>query len=328
MTEDDRAEPGMEVDVLAAVGIPDPAAPGAREDARRVEEAQARRHAAGDDPLCTLRQLDRARGRRMSSPGIGCHQAVHCRQSTSGGSHPSRVADRASPIDTPRRGLVAWTTVDDAARLAAIDQDSGLRPRRDNDDGRRTDRDGLPFHRRRGCRIGLRTHLRHRSTRRPGARSPRSRSARPRTSIGRSPPGERPSSRAPGRRPRRATGRRSCAGWPTSSTQDADRIGAIESRDTGKPLGQATARGPPGRRLPHLLRRPRRAAQRHDLPGRRGLLRLLRPRAVRRRRRDQPVELPVPARLLEDRAGAGGRQLASCSRWPSRRRCRPRSWAA
>ena len=38
--EDDRAEAGMEVDVLAAVGIPDAAAPGAREDARRVEEAR------------------------------------------------------------------------------------------------------------------------------------------------------------------------------------------------------------------------------------------------------------------------------------------------
>ena len=68
-------------------------------------------------------------------------------------------------------------------------------------------------------------------------------------------------------------------------------------------------RGPPGRRLPDLLRRPRRAAQRHDLPGRRRLLRVLGPRAVRRRRRDQPVELPVPARLLEDRAGPRGRQL-------------------
>ena len=110
--------------------------------------------------------------------------------------------------------------------------------------------------------------------------------------------------------------------------QDADRIGAIESRDTGKPLGQAIARGQPGRRLPDLLRRPRRAAQRHDLPRRRGLLRLLRPRAIWRRRRDQPVELPVPARLLEDGAGARGRQLGRAQDGRADAAVDRASWAA
>ncbi len=107
--------------------------------------------------------------------------------------------------------------------------------------------------------------------------------------------------------------------------QDADRIGAIESRDTGKPLGQAIAEVnlaadfftyfashaelPNGRTHPadagyfvYSIREP------YGVVG-----------AI------TPVELPVPARVLEDRAGARGGQLRSCSRWPSRRRSRPRT---
>ena len=116
VAEDDRAEAGVEVDVLAAVGIPDPAAPGAGEDARRVEEAEARRDAAGDDPLGARGQL---RPNARSSNVIGGDRLpAGCTLSTIYERRPSTrqgVADRTSPIDTPRRGLVAWSTVDDAA---------------------------------------------------------------------------------------------------------------------------------------------------------------------------------------------------------------------
>ena len=101
---------------------------------------------------------------------------------------------------------------------------------------------------------------------------------------------------------------------------NADRIGAIESRDTGKPLGQATgevvlgadfltyfaghAELPNGRTHPadagyfvYSVREP------YGVVG-----------------RDQPVELPVPAGLLEDGAGPRRRATPSCSRWPSRPR--------
>ncbi len=62
VTEDGRAERRVEVDVLAAVGVPDVTALRAREDPRWVEEAEARRHAARDDPLCALRQQLRPGG--------------------------------------------------------------------------------------------------------------------------------------------------------------------------------------------------------------------------------------------------------------------------
>ncbi len=42
VAQDDRAEPGMEIDVLATVGIPHPTASRAREHQRWVEEPEAR----------------------------------------------------------------------------------------------------------------------------------------------------------------------------------------------------------------------------------------------------------------------------------------------
>ena len=91
--------------------------------------------------------------------------------------------------------------------------------------------------------------------------------------------------------------------------QDADRIGAIESRDTGKPLGQAIGEVHLGADFITYFAGHAELPERDHLPRRRRLLRLLGPRAVRRRRCHQPVELPVPARLLEDGAGPRGRQL-------------------
>ena len=58
--------------------------------------------------------------------------------------------------------------------------------------------------------------------------------------------------------------------------------------------------------LPLLRGRPRAPARRHD-PGRRRRRHDL-PRAARRRRPDRALELPARDRLLEGRAGAGGRQ--------------------
>ena len=81
----------------------------------------------------------------------------------------------------------------------------------------------------------------------------------------------------------------------------------LEARNAGKAIADARGEmGDGGRHLPLLRRRARAAARRHD-PGRRrpGLHRA---RAARRRRADHAVELPADDRLVEARAGAGGRQ--------------------
>ena len=106
--------------------------------------------------------------------------------------------------------------------------------------------------------------------------------------------------------------------------QDADRIGAIESRDTGKPLGQATGEVDARRRLPDLLRRPRRAAQRHA-PTRPT------PATSSTRSASRTASSARSARGTTRSCSPAGRRrrrsrsaTPSCSRWPSRRRCRPR----
>ena len=106
-----------------------------------------------------------------------------------------------------------------------------------------------------------------------------------------------PSSRRapPPRRPDPRGRRRGSA--PSSRATRASRSARPSARSTSPPTSSPTSPATPS--CP--------TARTH--PGRRRLLRLLGPRAVRGRRRDQPVELPVPARLLEDRAGARGRQL-------------------
>ena len=74
--------------------------------------------------------------------------------------------------------------------------------------------------------------------------------------------------------------------------QDADRIGAIESRDTGKPLGQAIAEVNLGADFITYFAGHAELPDGTHLPGRRRLLRLLQARAVRRRRRHQPWNYP------------------------------------
>ena len=132
-------------------------------------------------------------------------------------------------VDSRRRG----------ADPAAIDQDSGLRPRRDNDDGRRTDRDGFHF---------------------IDGKDVASVSGRTFASIDPSTGGELAQvafGEAADVDAAVAAARRTfeAGAWAKLSPSarersrrladlihdSADRIGAIESRDTGKPLGQAIA---------------------------------------------------------------------------------------
>ena len=222
--------------------------------------------------------------RRSRSSDLRCGRDVHCRQS------------RQSRVD-------GW----DASRQIGATP-GGASTGGSNDDGHGTHGHGRPLHRRRRGALGIGAELRvdrpvDRARDRPG-RVRRGRGCRSgggrragRLRVGRLVEGvTRPSRRRhapPGRA--HPSGRRPHRRHRVARHGQAPRPGH--------------RRGPPRRRLPDLLRRTRRAAERHHLPRRRRLLRLLSPRAVWRRRRHQPVELPVPARLLEDRAGARRRQF-------------------
>ena len=110
----------------------------------------------------------------------------------------------------------------------------------------------------------------------------------------------------------------------------ADEFVKVESENTGKPLALTDERGDAAGGGPDPVLRRRRAGARGPV-GRRvheGPHVLRPPRADRRRRPGDAVELPADDDGLEDRAGAGRRQHASCSsrRTPRRprRRCSPR----
>ena len=178
-----------------------------------------------------------------------------------------------------------------------------------NDDGRGTDNDGLPLHRRRRGAISVGQDVRvDRSLDRPGDRPVAFGEAE---DVDRAVAAGRAAFES-GSWSKAAPGHRAAVMRQLADLirDDADRIGrdrvdVTRASRSAQAIAEVESRG----RLLHLFRRPCRAAERHDVSGGRGLLRVLDPGAVRRRRRDQPMELPLPARLLEDRAGARRRQL-------------------
>ena len=154
--------------------------------------------------------------------------------------------------------------------------------------------------------------LRGRGLRRPPTSSSRSTPrTRPRTRGASAPPAERAAvaerdRRRDGGEPRDARGRREL-GERQAGARDARRRPAAGDRP-----------------LPLLRRRgPRRGGP--DLRDRQGDLRLPLPRAARRRRADHPVQLPAADGGVEDRPGAGGRQLHGASSRRARRRGRSSS---
>ena len=101
-----------------------------------------------------------------------------------------------------------------------------------------------------------------------------------------------------------------------------DELAQLDMRSVGKPIADARDEVVLGARIFEYYAGAIGTFCGQTIPVAARRVRLHAPPADGRGRGDRAVELPVPDRLLEGRARAGGGKLASCSSPPSPRRCR------